>query len=1155
MNLSFLHPKHLTLLAVTWLCAAMAGQLYAQTSSQASAGIDAGKTVHYTGTTLSNPYRHDGGLRPVMGTHLQQVFRADRSRTDTAGCLGWTYNHQPMLARWRGRFYLHFLSDPVSEHVPPGITRWCSSADGVTWTSPQVLFPAYPVPDGFRKPGDTCTARQLTAVMHQRVGWYVSRPESGRKLLAMGGYGICLNPKDDPNDGNGIGRVVREVHADGTLGPIYFLYLNHAFRSDSAAYATLYPFYTAARDKKFRQACAEVLADPLYRMQWVEEADRHDPLIPLDKPYKAFCYYRLPDDTTLIGLWKHALTSVSTDGGNTWREPVVRAPGFVNSNAKIWGQRLSDGTYATVYNPAEFRWPLALSTSADGLNYTDLFVVHGEISPMRYGGNYKSYGPQYPRGILPGVGQLPADAVPADGMTPDTLMRDLWVAYSVNKEDIWVARVPVPVQRAALAPADDDFAKPGTLNRWNTYSPLHAPVSQCDSCLTLTDADAFDYARAERMVPATRQLTVSFDLTATGDTLGELQVEALDAGGNACTRLVWNGDGAGQLQIKVGARFNTLLPRLERGHRYECSLTIDLDRRMVSGTIDGRRFSPKMLFAPIDSICRISFRTGPMRTQPTPDTPADNYLDLPDAERVEPMSRWQMHRFTTTAPVADYMMLKPELLRRYVAEFNRMDADTLPLTIANHEAAAWLEQRVPRFECSDPQVEQLYYYRWWTLRKHLRLTPVGYAMTEFLVPRSYADRYNLIACALGHHVMESRWLRDTACVRQPVRTWLRGNEGKPMERLDRYSSWLPYALEQQLAVTADTAFVAALLPDLEADMARWDSLRLLPSGLYWQADVQDGMEESISGGRRVRHRRVSINSYMYGNYAALSRLWRCAAVPGAEAHAAADARRAEALAHDIRTRLWSDSMAFYLSLDEAEHPIAVREAIGFMPWYVGLPDSTGRTGVAWRQLLTADGFNAPYGLTTAERRHPAFRTHGVGKCEWDGAVWPFATAQTLTALANYLNTLPASDSASGKAWCDTLRAAYVEQFTKYTASQHYGGRPYIGEYLDEQTGQWLPADRLRSRCYNHSTYIDLLITGLIGLRPTLQPRVEVYPLLPAELWSYFCLDGIAYHGHQLTLVWDADGTHYGRGAGFSLYVDGCLRHSQPNLDPMSVELS
>ena len=74
---------------------------------------------------------------------------------------------------------------------------------------------------------------------------------------------------------------------------------------------------------------------------------------------------------------------------------MLRAKGFVNSNAKIWGQRLTDGMYATVYNPSEFRWPLAISLSKDGLEYTTLNLVHGEIPPMRYGGNYKSYGPQY----------------------------------------------------------------------------------------------------------------------------------------------------------------------------------------------------------------------------------------------------------------------------------------------------------------------------------------------------------------------------------------------------------------------------------------------------------------------------------------------------------------------------------------------------------------------------------------------------------------------------------------------------------------------------------------------------------------------------------------------------------------------------------------
>jgi hypothetical protein len=45
---------------------------------------------------------------------------------------------------------------------------------------------------------------------------------------------------------------------------------------------------------------------------------------------------------------------------------------------------------------------------------------------------------------------------------------------------------------------------------------------------------------------------------------------------------------------------------------------------------------------------------------------------------------------------------------------------------------------------------------------------------------------------------------------------------------------------------------------------------------------------------------------------------------------------------------------------------------------------------AWKEVLDPNGFKATFGLTTAERRHPKFRLHGVGGCEWDGAVWPFA---------------------------------------------------------------------------------------------------------------------------------------------------------------------
>ena len=164
-----------------------------------------------------------------------------------------------------------------------------TSADGYTWTKPVDLFPPYNVPDGFTKPAwPGVVAKNLKAIMHQRVGWHVSK--SG-KLIAMGNYGVAVTPKDDPNDGNGIGRVVREIRKDGTFGPIYFIYYNHGFSEKN----TDYPYYKRAKDKAFVKACDEILADPMYRMQWAEEADRDDKILPLKTPYKAFCGYTLPD--------------------------------------------------------------------------------------------------------------------------------------------------------------------------------------------------------------------------------------------------------------------------------------------------------------------------------------------------------------------------------------------------------------------------------------------------------------------------------------------------------------------------------------------------------------------------------------------------------------------------------------------------------------------------------------------------------------------------------------------------------------------------------------------------------------------------------------------------------------------------------------------
>lgn len=1053
--------------------------------------------VHYTGKTIATPARHDGGLSPVVGVHSIQTMRGET---------GWLYNHQPMMAYWNGKFYMHYLTDPRSEHEPPGKTMMQTSVDGYTWTAPVELFPEYNVPDGMTKPAwPGVVSKDLKAIMHQRVGWYVSKQG---KLIATGNYSYAVTAKDDPNDGNGIGRVVREIKADGSFGPIYFIYYNHGFNEKN----TDYPYYKKAKDKAFVKACDEILANPMYRMQWAEEADRGDELLPLKTPYKAFSGYTLPDGRK-VGLWKHALTSMSYDGGNTWKEPVKRAHGFVNSNAKIWGQRLSDGTYATVYNPAEYRWPLAISLSNDGLEYTTLNLVNGEVTPERHYGLYKSFGPQYTRGILEG-----------NGTPPDN---NLWVTYSNNKEDMWVSRIPVPVLTAATTHANTDFSQYQTLadmTDWNIYSPLWAPVALNGQWLTLSDKDPYDYAKVERVIPATKELKVAFDVKPMQNDHGQLNVEFLDDKGNMCARIVL--DATANMKVKGGARYGGMVKNYEPGKVYHVEAMLSVDGHTGTYFVNGKKAASRMFDTPVEHITRIVFRTGDLFDYPNIETPADQTEDMPRADEEDPMATFCIANVNTTSLDADSAatVLRYDDFAHYADYFNNMEDENIVTDIPNSGASAWMARNIPLFNCPDKDFEEMFYYRWWTLRKHIKRTPVGYGMTEFLVQRSYADRYNLIACAIGHHVMETRWLRDTTYLHQILNTWYHGNEGKPMQKMAKFSSWNPAAVYEAYKVHGDKDFLLALKPSLEEEYARWQSTNRLDNGLYWQGDVQDGMEESISGGRKKKYARPTINSYMFGNAQALAAI---NALAGDQHKADSYSKEAQQQKSLIENKLWNSNHQFFETM-RGDTLAAVREAIGFIPWYFNMPEA-GKYDEAWKQVEDEKGFSAPYGLTTAERRHPQFRSHGTGTCEWDGAIWPFASSQTLTAMINYINNYP--QPVVGK-------ETFFKQMKRYVESQHHRGRPYIGEYLDETNGAWLMGDRERSRYYNHSTFNDLVITGIAGIRPQADGSVEINPLVPAGQWPYFCLDNVNYHGHTLTVIYDHDGQRYHQGKGLTLLVDG-----------------
>lgn len=494
----------------------------------------------------------------------------------------------------------------------------------------------------------------------------------------------------------------------------------------------------------------------------------------------------------------------------------------------------------------------------------------------------------------------------------------------------------------------------------------------------------------------------------------------------------------------------------------------------------------------------------------------------------------------TTAEPSPMFVVDVSAFKHHVDFFNSMEPENIVNHIPNDLAWEWMAENVPFFECPDKSFEQVYYFRWWTFRKHIKQTPDGFVLTEFLDKVGHSGQYNTISCALGHHIREGRWLRDGRYIDQYARFWYTGHEGQLQPHFHQYSNWATWALYNRYLVNQDQASLIDLLDAFVRDCQTWENEKGLENGLFWQYDVRDGMEESISGSRKDKNARPPLNSYMYANRVAISKI---AALAGKEAIAREYAEKAAALKSLVHGLMWDEQATFFKVRYPNGELADVREEIGFIPWYFDLPESGYER--AWQQFTDPEGFKAPMGIMTAERRHPAFRSHGVGTCEWDGAVWPYATSQTLVALANLLRDYEQRY---------VTKVDYFDALLTYARSHRYRGKPYIGEYLDEIDGTWLKPDSDRSRYYNHSTFCDLVINGLVGLVPRADDTVEIHPLIPSEAWDWFCLDGVPYHGRTVTILWDRTGWKYGKGKGLLVFADGRQIAASTELLPITGRL-
>jgi len=513
------------------------------------------------------------------------------------------------------------------------------------------------------------------------------------------------------------------------------------------------------------------------------------------------------------------------------------------------------------------------------------------------------------------------------------------------------------------------------------------------------------------------------------------------------------------------------------------------------------------------------------------------------------------------APDSAFTTLHAEDYHHYILQFaadereatGRQPSDEWP----------WLEANIPLFDSSDKHFEEMYYFRWYAWQKHVVNTSRGFLITEWLPKPEAADGfYGALPDAAPFHLGEARWLRNPQIASDYARLW-----ANPGADARKYSfPWADSVRNVTLAI-GDRKLAADLLPALVENYKAWEQSNLDASiGLFWQIDTRDAMEKSIGGNGY----RPPLNSYMVADAEAITAI---AAEEGQPALEAEYAAKANALKRLIEEKLWNAKDNFYEDLSpSADSGIrkqkkfidpgtklqfsGVRELVGYIPWQFNL--SAANHAVAWRQLFDPHGFAGKFGPTTAERRSPRFRFASDDQCTWNGPSWPFATTQTLLALANLLN---------GQRQPYIGPQQYYQLFSNYVLSQHIalpGGRviDWIDEDLDADTDEWIAKNMLiakgkqvgRGNYYNHSGFTDPLITGLIGLRPQADNKLILHPLLPVGAWSYFALDDLPYHGHILTIVYDQTGKHYNRGRGLSLFVDGNKIASRATLGPIETNL-
>ncbi|MFC4554512.1 Ig-like domain-containing protein [Georgenia faecalis] len=497
----------------------------------------------------------------------------------------------------------------------------------------------------------------------------------------------------------------------------------------------------------------------------------------------------------------------------------------------------------------------------------------------------------------------------------------------------------------------------------------------------------------------------------------------------------------------------------------------------------------------------------------------------------------------------DYAELDPaEAFRTGVTDFNRR----------------WASD-VPYIDVPDPGVEKAIVYRWWGERYNsLDANEPGYVYQYPTTIEGVNLYQNSVVLTQPMHLQDTKWLRtpylpygqimnvgelsgSSAFLDSPGHTsWnnhysqylgtagleaynVHGGGADLAERFGYYFEWDGKGQLEHYDGNDDNliAYDTNYMPGNDSDAISFGFPRV---------------NASAPGARTIERPE---SAYVWGAFDAASQLY---ALAGADEGKVGEmAAQAEEIRTAILGRLWSEEMRMFLagtshgarsapSSNGTPNPLSEAERDLIPARESNLYDVYAQNLIPFDEWETyVDGFRfLRYG-----DNFPIFPFYTAN--QWDKTRYGIGGSNNFSNI-NFTVQYRAVRSALRHYDPEQryITPEYAARLLDWMAWSIYPGGDLRLANQAEYYSSWNPATRTYNR--NNPNHIMLgnmnyiYIEDMGGIQPRSDDLVELWPI---DLgYEHFMVNNLRYHGTDVTIVWDPDGSHYGLGSGYSLFLDG-----------------